>query len=322
MNKLYLDTGSNFLCELVSSFIFVLVCTALLSPIFNQYLMFAPFVVALTWGALHYYFRGLSGGHVNPLFSIGMWIAGRMSFGMMLLYLIAQFVGAILAVWLGMWLFGINKSHLANSVGAYGAKGTSDSWKSFVIEFVGSAILIFGFLFITADPWNWFTGFVPLTFMYFIVTATAMPFTGAFFNPARLLATSIFNGQWATFFVYLIAGILASLVAVLVRVMLKDWDCQAVVDDCGNPVLNKCGKQLLECTKPAMDECGNVDGCNTIKYRKVKTDMDYKQANLLSAGMNYLDSQGLDPEFFGEKAKMFLQDDDIINAVKQKFLKR
>ena len=41
----------------------------------------------------------ISGCHINPAVSLGVWVARRMSFGDMIGYWVAQFVGAILAAW-------------------------------------------------------------------------------------------------------------------------------------------------------------------------------------------------------------------------------
>src|SRR5215469_910460 len=41
----------------------------------------------------------LSGCHINPAVSLGVWAAGRMKAGDMIGYWIGQFIGAILAAW-------------------------------------------------------------------------------------------------------------------------------------------------------------------------------------------------------------------------------
>jgi len=258
-----------------------------------------PIIIAVTWGALHYIARDVSGGHINPLFSIGMCIAGRMSFGTMLGYVIVQILGAILAVWLATWLFGLSKSQMTSSLGLYGPISNINSWKAFIVEFVGSAILIFAFVVITANPINYLTGFIVMTMVYFFVSAMALPYTGALLNPARLFATTLFSGQWSVFFVYLVAAILACLLAILLRFLLRDADCTPLVDACGKPVLNSCGKQILKCEKPMTDECGNQDPCNRLTYYKTKVATDYRQASPLSVAKNYLDSHGLNPDHIG-----------------------
>src|SRR5215831_14008523 len=55
--------------------------------------------IALAFGfaivALAYGLGPISGGHVNPAVSLGMFVAGRMSFREMLIYWVAQCLGAL-----------------------------------------------------------------------------------------------------------------------------------------------------------------------------------------------------------------------------------
>src|SRR6201987_5125725 len=59
--------------------------------------------IALTFGfaliGAAYGIGPISGCHINPAVSLGVWTAGRMKTGEMIGYWVGQFVGAILAAW-------------------------------------------------------------------------------------------------------------------------------------------------------------------------------------------------------------------------------
>ena len=72
-------------------------------------------VIAMAYGIGH-----VSGAHLNPAVSFGVWVNGRMSFKDMLLYWVSQIVGAIVA---GAVLFGIYKAADMGATGVFAANG-------------------------------------------------------------------------------------------------------------------------------------------------------------------------------------------------------
>lgn len=77
--------------------------------------------IALAFGfaivALAYGLGPISGGHVNPAVSLGVFLAGRMTFREMLLYWVAQFLGALGGAVILMAIAGSNESLGANGWG-------------------------------------------------------------------------------------------------------------------------------------------------------------------------------------------------------------
>lgn len=56
-----------------------------------------PVIAALTLGIFVYAIGELSGAHLNPAVTVGLWTTRNIGFGNMVMYLIAQLVGAFLA---------------------------------------------------------------------------------------------------------------------------------------------------------------------------------------------------------------------------------
>src|SRR5271166_5821914 len=90
----------KYLAELVGTFILVLfgVGTAVVAGDKVGFLGIAfAFGLALIGAA--YGIGPVSGCHINPAVSLGVWVAGRMSVKDMLGYWVGQFVGGALAAW-------------------------------------------------------------------------------------------------------------------------------------------------------------------------------------------------------------------------------
>jgi glycerol uptake facilitator-like aquaporin len=62
-------------------------------------------MAALTLGLLVYLLGGISGGHFNPAVTIGMLSIGKISFKNAALYVVSQFIGAVIACVVAKYLF-------------------------------------------------------------------------------------------------------------------------------------------------------------------------------------------------------------------------
>ncbi len=160
-------------------------------------LAFGLTVVAMAYGIGH-----ISGAHLNPAVSFGIWINGRMSIKDMLLYWAAQIVGAIIAAAI---LFCIVKQS-GMEVGTFAANGYGDFFAgaenylqtSTLGAFLTECILTFVFLMVilgvTDDKHanGKFAGLaigLTLTLIHLI----SIPLTNTSVNPARSISQAIFS---------------------------------------------------------------------------------------------------------------------------------
>ena len=162
----------------------------------------------------------ISGCHVNPAVSIGVWFAGRMSFVEFIGYFIAQVIGAFAGTGL-LHVIVSNSAKLhgygADGYGALSAVGLNASG-AFVVETFLTFVFVLVILGVTASKKT-----APIAGLVIGATLTmchliGIPLTGTSVNPARSIAPAIFTGGealeqlWLFIVAPLIGGALAALV--------------------------------------------------------------------------------------------------------------
>lgn len=120
------------LAELFGTFILTLVALATFQETSALYtgLAFAALVLAIGL---------ISGSHINPAVTFGLWAARKVRTLLVPFYWGAQFLGAILAVIVTNWISN-NDIHL--DFGHF----TQLNWSIFGIELIGTAVFLFGFV--------------------------------------------------------------------------------------------------------------------------------------------------------------------------------
>ena len=144
-----------------------------------------------------YGIRPVSGCHVNPAVSLGVFIAGRMSARDMLLYWVAQFIGAVI----GAALIGlIAKTGFANlgqngfdagSPGGYGLQA------ALVFEIVATAIFLIAILGVTGAKGHGVVAGISIGITLAVIHIVGIQVTGVSVNPARSFGPAILAGGQA-----------------------------------------------------------------------------------------------------------------------------
>lgn len=154
--------------------------------------------VALTLALVYVLFGSVSGAHVNPAITVGMWTARRVSTLRGVSYIVAQFLGATASWQLYQYL-----THHTLAV-----KTTAWSTPMFVGELVGTAILAMGLsaaLTKGLDTLTTALAYGAALFAGILVAATA---SAGYLNPASALALRNFNA------VYIIGPLVGGIVGV------------------------------------------------------------------------------------------------------------
>ena len=200
-----MKTSNKFFAELLGTFVLVFggCGTAIFASrafgFLGVSIAFGLTVVAMAYGVGH-----ISGAHLNPAVSFGVWANGRMSFKDMLIYWVAQIIGAICAAAL---IFAIVKcgnidpgNFAANDFGADLAKCGENYWDinmwgALIIEAVLTFVFLIVILGVTDDRHaNGKFGGLAIGLTLVLIHLISIPLTNTSVNPARSISQAIFAG--------------------------------------------------------------------------------------------------------------------------------
>lgn len=249
-----------------------------------------------------------SGAHANPAVSLGFALTGRMDWGRMLGYWVAQILGGIAAGALVSYIFS------GDSAGqSVGTLTDTDQWKAFMIEAFVALFIVLGYLFVYRSPdlasVNGLAIGLILTFCFLAFG----PLTGASGNPARSFGPAIFSNNLSSSWIYWVAPLVGALVAAGVYWMFTwDYDTRAKMTegDCPKPVKDNCGNCLRERKVPIVDNCGNpiLDDCKKPQYEWITYTPEkysYKQTTWIKKGGEWLKNHGMSPLWMAEKMNSY-----------------
>jgi aquaporin Z len=160
------------------------------------------FAFGLTVLTMAYALGHVSGCHLNPAVSIGLWAGGRFKAAELPGYIAAQVLGAVAGSAL---LYAIASGHDGFSLGAGFASngyGThSPGGYSLLASFVCEFVMTFAFLFVImgATHGNAPRGFAPIAIglCLTLIHLVSIPVTNTSVNPARSTGPALFVGGWA-----------------------------------------------------------------------------------------------------------------------------
>jgi aquaporin Z len=178
--------------------------------------------VALAFGltvlTMAYAIGHISGCHLNPAVSVGLWAGGRFPGNQLLPYIVAQVVGAVVAggvlylIASGKAGFDISAGFASNGYGAHSPGGYS-LLAALITEVVMT--MMFLLIILGATDQRAPQGFAPLAIGLglTLIHLISIPVTNTSVNPARSTGVALFVGDWAVaqlwlFWVAPIAGAL------------------------------------------------------------------------------------------------------------------
>lgn len=184
----------KYLAEIVGTFILVLFgCgTAVIAGdkvgVLGIAIAFGFALIAAAYGI-----GPISGCHINPAVSLGVWVAGRMSLKDMIGYWVSQFGGAFLAAWVLSAMVGSRASLGQNGWGP-GYQGEFGMGAAMAFEFLATLIFVVVILGSTqkAAP----AGFAGLVIGISLVAIhlLGIRITGTSVNPARSFGPALMAG--------------------------------------------------------------------------------------------------------------------------------
>ena len=182
--------------------------------------------IAMAFGlsivAMAYVIGDVSGCHINPAVSIGMWIDGRMEAKDLIMYIVFQCIGAIIGIAL---LAAIINS--APSLGGYAVTGLGQNGfgpassvglnvtGAIIVEIILTFVFVFTVLGVTKKAENATIAGIVIGLTLAFVHIMGIPLTGTSVNPARSLAPALFLGGQALqqVWVFILAPIVGAVIA-------------------------------------------------------------------------------------------------------------
>jgi aquaporin Z len=186
----------------------------------------------LTVLTMAYAIGHISGCHLNPAVSIGLWAGGRFPAKQLAPYIIAQVLGAIVAGGV-IYLIASGKSgfDLAGGFASNGYGAHSPGKYSLTAALVCEVVMTMMFLIIILGSTDKRApqGFAPLAIGLglTLIHLISIPVTNTSVNPARSTGTAVFVGGWATaqLWLFWVAPILGALLgAAVYRLLLETRD--------------------------------------------------------------------------------------------------
>jgi aquaporin Z len=181
----------------------------------------------LTVVTMAYAIGHISGCHLNPAVSIGLWVGGRFDKKELLPYIIAQVLGGIAGAGI-LYIIATGKSGF--EIGGFAANGYgehSPGGYSMLAALVSEIVMTFMFLIVIIGATHpkapkGFAGLaigLALTLIHLI----SIPVTNTSVNPARSTSQALFAGDWALgqLWLFWVAPIIGAILAGLVYKMIS-----------------------------------------------------------------------------------------------------
>ncbi|MTV39507.1 aquaporin Z [Duganella radicis] len=185
----------------------------------------------LTVLTMAYAIGHISGCHLNPAVSIGLWAGGRFPASQLLPYIVSQVLGGIVAggvlylIASGKAGFDVSAGFASNGYGAHSPGGYSLS-AALVTEVVMT--MMFLLVILGATDARAPKGFAPLPigFALTLIHLISIPVTNTSVNPARSTAVALYVGDWAVsqLWLFWVAPIIGALLGAAVYRLIGKAD--------------------------------------------------------------------------------------------------
>src|SRR5271168_5195766 len=202
-----MSMSRRFAAELIGTFwlVFGGCGTAVISAGFPKVgvgLLGVAFAFGLTLLTMAFTIGSISGCHINPAVTIGLWAGKRFQGKDVLPYIVAQLIGGILAstvlyiITSGAAGFDLSNGFAANGYGAHSPGGYSLG-----AAFVAEVVLTFMFLIVILGSTDKRVpaGFapIPIGLVLTLIHLISIPVDNTSVNPARSTGPALFVGGWA-----------------------------------------------------------------------------------------------------------------------------
>ena len=190
--------------------------------------------VALAFGftllVMAYAIGPISGSHINPAVTLGMFMAKRIKGKEALLYMVAQVIGAILAAGI-LFVVASGAPGFDAVASGFGSNGYGDHSPGgyelgavMVIEVVLTALLMLTVLFTTDKKAAAGFAGIPIGIVLALIHLISIPVDNTSVNPARSIGPALFQGGWALeqLWIFIAAPMVGAALAAIIYDLMKD----------------------------------------------------------------------------------------------------
>ena len=185
-------------------------------------LLGVSFAFGLTVLTMAYAIGHVSGCHLNPAVSVGLFVGGRFPANQLAPYIIAQVIGAVVA---GGILYLIASGQAGFETGGFASNGYGEHspgkyslFAALVCEIVMTAMFLIVILGATDDRAP--AGFAPIAIglCLTLIHLISIPVTNTSVNPARSTGVALYEGGWAVgqLWLFWLAPIVGAVIGALV----------------------------------------------------------------------------------------------------------
>ncbi len=224
----------RYISELIGTMVLVLFgcgSAAIAGPVLGNLGIAMAFGLSIV--AMAYVIGDISGCHINPAVSIGMWIDGRMEIKDLIIYIIFQCIGAIIGIAILAALINsapILGGYMATGLGQNGFGAASsvgiNLYGALITEIILTFVFVFTVLGVTRSEKTSAVAGIVIGLTLAFVHIMGIPLTGTSVNPARSLAPALFMGGVALeqVWVFIVAPIIGAVIAGLAHKGLYDGE--------------------------------------------------------------------------------------------------
>ncbi|MEG1738684.1 MAG: MIP family channel protein [Odoribacter sp.] len=218
----------RYLAEMIGTMVLVLLgCGA---AVFNggatsvAAVLTIAFAFGLSVVAMAYTIGSISGCHINPAITLGVWLSGQMSGKEAVGYMVAQIIGAFIGSFI-IWAI-LHSGQIIVGATTTGANGYAEGnlLPALIAEIVFTFIFVLVVL-ATTDKDNGSPKFAGLVIglTLVLVHIVCIPISGTSVNPARSIAPAVFNGGTALsqLWVFIVAPFIGAILSAIVWKCLK-----------------------------------------------------------------------------------------------------
>ena len=146
--------------------------------------------------AMAYTIGGISGCHINPAITLGVYLSGRMNAKDCGMYMLFQVIGAIIAAALLALIVSTDPGLARGTATGANACASGNLWTGLIVEFVLTFIFVLVVLGATAKTngaTNNFAG-LAIGLALVLIHLVGINYTGTSVNPARSIGPALFEG--------------------------------------------------------------------------------------------------------------------------------